>query len=312
MQRSILLLLLFYLCFESNAQSISGIVLDKETNEPLPYASVYLSSLKRGNYTAESGQFSLRYDSPDDTIIISVIGYTSFMTEIKNLKSSENIIYLEPNMISLDEVVVTPPKKKKKTFMLGATNRDKMSVSSPMTTDSGGFFSVSIEHFLFIDGKDAPMRIKKIIVGCSKKENWESVFRIRLYTMNKNTKEPDELVNNKDIIKGFTHTKSKKITFDIENESIILPPEGLFVSVEHIRYNYNEQVDYSSSNKYIFSETIGGRRELSITYVKSKKGAIAGIKKQGLYYIPFEGHETYFQMEKQKRNVMIRLEVEEL
>jgi hypothetical protein len=55
--------------------------LDKETNLPVPYASVYLSSLKSGVYSSEAGLFKLKYDSPNDTLVVSVVGYSVFKTQ---------------------------------------------------------------------------------------------------------------------------------------------------------------------------------------------------------------------------------------
>ncbi|MDR0394164.1 MAG: carboxypeptidase-like regulatory domain-containing protein [Tannerella sp.] len=301
-------------CVGSHAQNISGLVLDKETNEPIPYASVYLASFKNGIYASESGRFRLNYDSPNDTVIFSAIGYVSYKDKIANLKSNRNIIYLDPNTIELDEVVVTPAKKKKKTMRIGAHNsRQKQWWGSAAGMKTDGSFSFNVEHYLFIDGINIPVRIKKIIVGCSKKEErLEAVFRVRLYTKNKETDEPDQLVNKKDIVKSFTRIKSKKITFDVETENLILPPEGLFVSAEHIGYNLNELVDDSLLNKYNILNVKNANSEISWLRVKSKNGAIAGTKLQGKYYLPIKGNEIYYQMEKQKYNIFIQLEVEEL
>ena len=311
MQR-LILFLLFFLCFESNAQSIRGLVLDNETNEPIPYASVYLSSFKSGVYASENGMFELKYDSPDDTIIVSVIGYTSYQSKIADMELSGNSIFLEPKAIELAEVVVTPSMKKKKMIRLGARNNLNKrweGVFTEIKTD--GSLSLNVEHCLFIDGLDVPVVIKKVIVACSiKGEQLEALFRVRFYTKDPETNEPDQIKNKKDIVKGFTLSKSKTITFDIENEHIIHPSEGQFVSFEHIGYRPNSGVDSLGNNYNIMSVDKTNNEMVRIGYVKSKEGAIAGVKFHGFYYMPFEGNENFFSMEKQMLYLFIQLEVE--
>ena len=311
MQR-LILFLLFFLCFESNAQSIRGLVLDKETNEPIPYASVYLSSFKRGVYASENGMFELKYDSPDDTIIVSVIGYTSYQSKIADMELSGNSVFLEPKAVELAEVVVTPSMKKKKMIRLGARNKlNKIwgGVFAEINTD--GSLSFNIEHCLFIDGLDVPVVIKKVVVACSiKGEQIEALFRVRFYAKDPETNEPDQIKNKKDIVKGFTLSKSKTITFDIENENIIHPSEGQFVSFEHIGYKPKSVIDSLGNNYNIVNTDKINGEMVRIGYVKSKEGAIAGKKYHGFYYMPFEGNEKRFFMEKQMINIFIQLEVE--
>jgi hypothetical protein len=307
------------LFFTLKAQTVSGIVLDRETEAPLPYASVYLASLRNGIYSSVAGLFKLNYDNPNDTIIISVIGYKPYKDKIANLKLADNVIYLEPNTIALNEVVVTPSKKKKKTMMLGMLNKALNKLNSlpaygPVKMKNDGSSSFCVEHYLFIEGINIPVRIKKIIVGCSKKEEQlEAVFRIKFYTKNNETNEPDQLVNKKDIVKSFSRTKSKTITFDVENENLVLPHEGLFVSVEHIGYNLHEQhIDTVLLNKYHILTEEKCSDELVLIYVKSKKNAISGVI-LGIYDLPFPKRlMNLCQNEKNKFNILIRLEVEEL
>ncbi len=315
MQNSKLIIVVSFLfCFfyAGKAQTVSGVVLDKETGEPIPYASVYLSSFKSGIYASEKGLFELKYDSPNDAIIVSVIGYVSYQNKMANLQSTGNMIYLEPNTINLEEIVVIPSTEKKETIWLGALNtRNKRWNGAVADIKTDGSFAFNVEDYLFVNGINVPVRIKKVVVGCSKEEEkLEALFRIRFYAKDIETNEPAQIVNKKDIVKGFIRTKSKTITFDIENENLIFPPEGLFVSVEHIGYILNEQVDDSLLNKYNLLTPKKANREISIAYVKSREGAIAGVKFQGMYYLPIEGNENFYQMEKQKYNVFIQLEVE--
>lgn len=307
-----LCIFLFCLFIGCHAQIISGVVLDKKTNEPIPYSSIYLVSLKSGIYSSESGHFRLNYDSEKDTIIVSAIGYSTYKEKVTNLKPNDNVVSLEPNIIKLEEVIVTPFKKK--TMILGPSKKQKeqrIGTFSGITKD--GELTSKIEYLLFVKGTTTPVRIKNIIVGCSKKKKrLEAVFRIKFYTKTLDTNKPDRIINKTDIVNSFTQIKSKIITFDIEKENIILPVEGLFVSVEHIGYNLKELKKENTIEYNLLTSGKDNHEEIDFAFVKSEKGTIAGVKFHDKYYHPIEELQQYVPfMKNQKYNVFIQLEVEE-
>lgn len=92
----------------SQLYSIKGIVKDKLTNEKLSYANIRVSGTSTGTAANSEGEFELKLNSGNYTLIISYIGYKSDtirinLTEHKNLK-----IFLEPISIKLSEVTVVP------------------------------------------------------------------------------------------------------------------------------------------------------------------------------------------------------------
>ncbi len=93
----------------SQNKAFSGIVKDKTTDEPIPYANVAILGTTTGMATDWSGTFSLNA-SIGDTIIVSSIGYNPQIIIITTQTPTSNTIILQQNFFSLEEVSVKPDK----------------------------------------------------------------------------------------------------------------------------------------------------------------------------------------------------------
>jgi hypothetical protein len=73
--------------------AISGVVLDKETGEPLAYASIGVANQGLGTITNDIGQFLLKVPARfrNDTIIVSYLGYARYKDVISKLGNQENL-----------------------------------------------------------------------------------------------------------------------------------------------------------------------------------------------------------------------------
>jgi iron complex outermembrane recepter protein len=110
--RLVLIVALFLYAVGSAAavdNSLSGRVVDKNTNQPIPGASVFVPELNRGTITDLDGNFILA-DLPKKqiTIKISFIGYASSVQTVKVDAVNRAInIQLEEAITNIDEVVVS-------------------------------------------------------------------------------------------------------------------------------------------------------------------------------------------------------------
>jgi len=97
--------------------SASGVVISTEDGEPVVGASVVVKGTQKGVMTDIDGNFSMKdLPSTAKTLVISYIGMGTKEVGVgKNLK-----IYLEPEMSSLDEVVVTGMHKVDKRLFTGS------------------------------------------------------------------------------------------------------------------------------------------------------------------------------------------------
>jgi len=93
------------------ALQITGKVIDKETKEALPFASVALSNQHIVTTTDSGGRFRLTLNNPlpGDTLRFSFIGYEKYECGISTLlKKDEILIKLTPKTIVLKEIIIKP------------------------------------------------------------------------------------------------------------------------------------------------------------------------------------------------------------
>lgn len=94
----------------ASAQTITSKVVDKKTNEPIPYATIQVSE-NQGIITNEEGRFSITLDDlsqQTDSIHISSMGYEKVSVSVEN--ATDSIIYIAPKAIELKSVFVSNKK----------------------------------------------------------------------------------------------------------------------------------------------------------------------------------------------------------
>jgi len=113
----IIFLLAFQTSFsQNNTITVSGQILDLETSEPIPFASIYIKSESIGTTTNEDGNFIFHIPTAnkESFVIISIIGYTSLLKKANTFNENQKI-FLSTKATDLDEVVIIATKKKELT-----------------------------------------------------------------------------------------------------------------------------------------------------------------------------------------------------
>lgn len=109
MQKSLLLVLaMLYACFSQAQNTLSVLIKDKQTNIPLPGATVKVSRTTIGSVTDENGFAALSgIESADATIESSFVGYRK-RTDIVRFPSTDTlVILLESDAEEMEEVVIS-------------------------------------------------------------------------------------------------------------------------------------------------------------------------------------------------------------
>ena len=112
MRNLFLLFVLFGFSFAGLAQKItvSGKVIDKETKEPLTFASISLKGRSIGTISNLQGEFDFHIPNEfrNDFLIINMLGYKTFEAPIWTLLDArELIIEIEKAPFVLDEVIIS-------------------------------------------------------------------------------------------------------------------------------------------------------------------------------------------------------------
>lgn len=91
--------------FTANAQQITGRIVDAETNESIPFATVKIKGTDL--ISNNDGYFTLSSENDSDLMTVSFIGYTPQNISVNQLKSNNNIIKLVQGVYDIEGVYVS-------------------------------------------------------------------------------------------------------------------------------------------------------------------------------------------------------------
>ena len=78
------------------------------SNEPLPFINISFKGVQGGTTTDFDGHFAITTDKNTDSLVFTYLGYLRKAVKVKNNVPQELDILLEPNTITLKEIVIKP------------------------------------------------------------------------------------------------------------------------------------------------------------------------------------------------------------
>ncbi len=119
----ILILILLHISVIILAQNNNCILLDKETNKPIPYANICFESINSSAKSYTVSDVNGKFRKPYCTKCIIAISYIGYKTLIDTLNISEKkSFYLIPDFLELDQVIIS------------ATRTNKLLIDAPVIT----------------------------------------------------------------------------------------------------------------------------------------------------------------------------------
>ncbi|MFZ5973229.1 MAG: carboxypeptidase-like regulatory domain-containing protein [Bacteroidota bacterium] len=99
---------------DAQPRSVSGIVVDAETNQPVPFAHVFISNTTHVTVTDTDGRYELINIQPGPfQLAVSYLGYETFTLNIRVADKNQQVdIRLTPQSQALDNVVVSTTEDK--------------------------------------------------------------------------------------------------------------------------------------------------------------------------------------------------------
>lgn len=103
------LLLIAPLVSEGQEITVSATIVDKETNQPLGYASVGLKSVAIGTISNVNGEFDFHMPAEyrNEVLVVSMLGYKNFEAPVWSMVNETQVIRMEKSPILLQELVVS-------------------------------------------------------------------------------------------------------------------------------------------------------------------------------------------------------------
>lgn len=209
-----------------NAQTISGQVISKPGNIPVPFATVTTQDHQWGINATEEGKFKfdLGLLAKEDTLVVTSVGYYESRIPYRQLREGV-MVTLQVHTIQLAEVEIRRTGKKKDIW-LGASQQDTHSSVGQISYNSIQELALYVPNYIQNEGF-----INKVGFWISGLGKPKTPFRVRIYK-NENGMPGEDLLNQSLIVKA----KRGKGWFnvDVSDYDIPFPADGFFVAMEWI------------------------------------------------------------------------------
>ena len=225
------ILFAFFVCVISHAQTISGTVISKDDNHPIPYAKIGIVNSNYGIQADENGKFQIKLDdiSKDKELIVAVAGYKQFRSSVEDfVKTNPHNIYLYEKVTNIQEVVMAPKNYKDKN--LGVNSKSKSIMFTPNMEKGNSVVEETAVEF----SSNKKLKITKINMNFSRFESTTPI-KVRYTIYDEKDGKPNNLILSKDIIATINKDDLDDFTYslDVTNEKIWL--EGkFFVGIQFI------------------------------------------------------------------------------
>jgi len=203
---------LFIFSLSAGAQSLRGIIIDKETKNPIPYVNIGCVEKGIGTVSNVDGTFSINGLKQGDKLLISSIGYQKISHVID--AKSELKLSLKPEVTVLDEVTVKSSKIDRAKFKIKGQKIKRRSYSMGF---AGKQLGTEIGALIKIN---KPYMVSKAVIPIDRiGDNTILKFRINIYDFNKGSIGPNLIEEN--IIVNCPSEKGNLIV-DLENYNLTL------------------------------------------------------------------------------------------
>lgn len=218
--------------------SIKGTVIDKKTNEPIPFSSVGIIGKTMGTVSNENGYFELvlKEINETDSLKISAIGYQSKSYTVKQAKNfTAEKIYLNESAVLLNEVVIKPSKTITK--VLGNKNYNKNISCSFQGVDNN---YKGVQAAIKANNKKGRVVwIENFNFFISKNDAADSaMFRLNFYKEDKNGMPGENILHQPIVFK--TKVERGEVSVDLKKYNINTN-DDFFISLECLSDNINSK-----------------------------------------------------------------------
>jgi hypothetical protein len=228
-----LLLLVLFLAFSSNlvwAQTtqIKGLIVDKDTKEPLPYTSVGLKEEQIGALSNEHGVFIVPAPTKNaqDTLLVMALGYFRKTVVVKRGVNVESLVVeVRKRVVELQGVTVQGGKIKN--LDLGART------STPGEGMIQGLPGSQYAFFVKNDKKKRLGNVRTVSFYIGENGFPREPFRVRLYKADGNYNSPNTDLLTENVVVSAPQG-GQWYTVDLTPYNIPAPEEGFFVAMEWV------------------------------------------------------------------------------
>ncbi|MEZ4854060.1 carboxypeptidase-like regulatory domain-containing protein [Flavobacterium sp.] len=131
--------------------SFSGHIIDKQTQERLPFINVFSPETNQGVYTNNDGYFEFQIPQSSKTIVISCLGYKSIILNVSQV--TQNMKFeLETENYLLDELIIVNKPLNEIVEKLVQNSQQQLERSIKLETYYREFVKINNQYSKFADG----------------------------------------------------------------------------------------------------------------------------------------------------------------
>ena len=149
----------------TSPNQLSGIIVDGLDEKPLVNAYIYVKNFPMFNTLSDGNglfKFSIPQAIKTDTVVVSLLGYSKVQIPINQFDEFEKKIRLEPSLINLSEVIVTPEDHSLEEFLTKAIDKIEDNYPNKKHQLSGFYRKVSFNNENFTNLVEAAVTIQDV------------------------------------------------------------------------------------------------------------------------------------------------------
>lgn len=207
---------------QAKSQDSKRIIIDLETKQPVPYATVKVLHTNLGKIASANGAFMIRFNASDSVLITSV-GYRDTILIGKNIGDS---IALTPKPKILAPVSVKARKVIRKYFIGNGADLIEKNIKCDAENGSNdncmkwsfGGAAEFAEPMLLPDSSKA-YRLNKVFIPLINSNCWQPIF-LQIYERDSATGGPGTIIFKKRLLFQSEDYKKGKIIIDVHEDDI--------------------------------------------------------------------------------------------
>lgn len=217
---------------------IEGVLYNKSTEEPIPFATVGIIKLNIGTSSNADGSFTLwlNKENKDEYLLISAIGYHPQRISVASLVGSpRKNFYLEEKVTQLDAVVVNGAKvvgQREKTLGNTQYNTGTMRLDD---NSNGGAMALLISHHKY------PYRILKTKLWVAHSSLPSFKVRVRVMEVDPDTKMPGKDIMEESVV-ATSEIQKGWLEFNLAPKNVVVNEPDFFIVFEWVMDKTDRQL----------------------------------------------------------------------
>lgn len=230
------LIFLFPFFVLSQEQLAKGVVVDSDTDLPIPYVNISVLESEIGTSSDEEGNYTLTIENNNlhKNVKLSSLGYKDTTLLVSSFLKVSKLV-LQPLNEQLDEVVISK-KFEEKTLEINKITEDDLCQGFGSSFRNPWILAL---YFPFEEHYKNTEYLKSVRFHFGNFKNNKAKFRLRLYTIGNDGLPQKDLLKENVIV--TLKKKQKTVDIDVSDYAIIFPREGLYVAFEWLYIPFNEE-----------------------------------------------------------------------